>query len=597
MISIPTSRLALAVLLLAAGWRQPLAAAEANFVAGWADGSRTSADEVLDWNRLDARPTLAGRPLLDAKNPVCWLRDTRVEANPRPAPIVEFVGGDRLPGRVVGWAEHFTTDGSPTCLLVAPAIDIDLPGQKREQIGVRLDLVRRVVWQPQTTGAVPPGTLVLADGRRVTFRAIRWQPHTLEVLTDLQPAHYTFDELAELHLPAADAWDAQLRTLALLSSDVTERLMRLETAGGLRLTTSLARFQARSVGGDAPEKWFHLVQPAWLEETLCLAHRQVSMRTFAAPRELPLSWLPPTASRHRGTFSVSWTAALADRNVQGGALRAGGQPFGWGFGTHAEHELTFQLPASARSFRTLVGLDQLASSGGCARGRVVLGGKPRFATSLLVGSGKPADSGVLPLAAGGPRDLLLVSDAAAADRPPGADPFDIRDLVDWLEPVVGFDPVELRREIARTADRALSGAEGWSADAVAAGNWRVVNRFSAADLAHPRFRTLVALDAPLTLSRRLRIDPGQTRARLLVGRPPRASGRPTLEISLDGRRLGRQEVPMLGEAGEPRPIDVPLPGYAGPVEFAVRLDPAGKPTEIDWRGVILLDDSAASPAP
>ena len=54
---------------------------------------------------------------------------------------------------------------------------------------------------------------------------------------------------------------------------------------------------------------------------------------------------------------------------------------------------------------------------------------------------------------------------------------------------------------------------------------------------------------------------------------------------------------MLGEAGEPRPIDVPLPGYAGPVEFAVRLDPAGKPTEIDWRGVILLDDSAVSPAP
>ena len=57
------------------------------------------------------------------------------------------------------------------------------------------------------------------------------------------------------------------------------------------------------------------------------------------------------------------------------------------------------------------------------------------------------------------RGLVRVADAAAKARPPGADPFDVRDVVDWLEPVVQFDPLALRREIESAAPRASGSRE------------------------------------------------------------------------------------------------------------------------------------------
>ena len=112
---------------------------------------------------------------------------------------------------------------------------------------------------------------------------------------------------------------------------------------------------------------------------------------------------------------------------------------------------------------------------------------------------------------------------------------------------------------------------------------------------HPRYRTLLEVrPAPLTLSRRLQVETGRTSARLILGKPPRSAGKTIFEISIDGRRLERQEVPPLGEVGEPKPIEVSLAGYDGrEIEFTIRFDPAGKSTLIDWRGIVVMDDVAA----
>ena len=61
--------------------------------------------------------------------------------------------------------------------------------------------------------------------------------------------------------------------------------MRLDLADGTRLTTSLERLKPRSQGGDNPEKWFHLLQPAWSLDLLAVAHRKVRRWTFFAPHE------------------------------------------------------------------------------------------------------------------------------------------------------------------------------------------------------------------------------------------------------------------------------------------------------------------------
>ena len=73
------------------------------------------------------------------------------------------------------------------------------------------------------------------------------------------------------------------------------------------------------------------------------------------------------------------------------------------------------------------------------------------------------DTGVLPLNAGVPdAQLVIVSHPDSADRPPGADPLDVRDVVDWLEPQLNLDLEKLRVEVHRQLPRLLPGLEGWT---------------------------------------------------------------------------------------------------------------------------------------
>jgi hypothetical protein len=76
------------------------------------------------------------------------------------------------------------------------------------------------------------------------------------------------------------------------------------------------------------------------------------------------------------------------------------------------------------------------------------GAEPRYKSPLLTGSSRAYDLGRVVLAGDPPRTLSLVSAAAHNDRPPGADPFEIRDHVDWLEPIVELDRKALLAAIA-----------------------------------------------------------------------------------------------------------------------------------------------------
>ena len=52
-----------------------------------------------------------------------------------------------------------------------------------------------------------------------------------------------FDDIAELDLPARNAWDAYYESLALVGAVRTVRLMRIETFAGLVATTSYSAFE------------------------------------------------------------------------------------------------------------------------------------------------------------------------------------------------------------------------------------------------------------------------------------------------------------------------------------------------------------------
>ena len=234
-----------------------------------------------------------------------------------------------------------------------------------------------------------------------------------------------FDEIAELHLPAADVWKAYYDEVAALSPDLKTRLFQIETTTGLIATASPLRFAVAPFSNRAnADFWHHVIQPAWSLDAFAVLHRDVRMRRYFLPHEVPLSRITSRIAPSGGMAvwgTATWHLQV-NRNVHGGRLRSGGNLFGWGVGVHGRSSLEFPLPPAARVFRTRLGLDRRVGRGGCVKGIVQLKTlaktaaaetaqlKLLFQTRPLVGSKTVADTGnvTLPaLPAGARRSLIL----------------------------------------------------------------------------------------------------------------------------------------------------------------------------------------------
>lgn len=570
--------------------RDVLASSHPRYLAVWHDGTQTRASEVQDWGRTDCRPNVDGHLLFDVKNPLRTLEDTTLPRAVLSRDYLEFHGGDRLAGRVVKFVEEGDVPGVPAHFVIEPSLDLGLPKVfSRSEVRVRADWVQRIVRRPSAGTGVPLKSITVVNGAPESYRSFRWRPDGISVLTESGPKQILFTDLAAFDTGPWQPWDGWQRQLAALSPTLASPILRMDLADGTRLTTSPERMKARSLGGDEPEKWFHLVQPAWSLDLLAVQHRKIRRRTLFAPHEASLSAIEPSASRHQAIFSQAWGLARKDANVRGEALRAAGREFGWGFGVHAAHELEFELPRSARLFRAKLALDP--SAGGCVRARVQQGERSLFESPPILASGQMVECGPLSLTASRAR-LTLVADAVVAGRPTGAEPFDIGDLFNWLEPIIEFDPTDLRREVEPQFVFAQPMLAGWNADPVSAGNWRLVNRFDESDVTTPCFRLLATLDGPLTLTRDVAVGRERGEMILTLGRPGETSEKANIEISLDGRRVHREALPSAASA-EPLRIAIPLANARGDsVEISVRLDPAGKPAVVDWRGLTAVQATA-----
>src|SRR6185503_6943015 len=89
---------AIGALLGAAG----LPAAE-RYTARLENGTLVHGRDVSPWHETAAQPTLGGQALLNPGNHVRWLRNNDLPLPVPPAAYVEFIGGDRLPGKVTGY--------------------------------------------------------------------------------------------------------------------------------------------------------------------------------------------------------------------------------------------------------------------------------------------------------------------------------------------------------------------------------------------------------------------------------------------------------------------------------------------------------------
>src|SRR5690606_35856852 len=89
--------------------------------------------------------------------------------------------------------------------------------------------------------------------------------------------------------------------------------------------------------------------------------------------------------------------------------------------------------------------------------------KPLFTSDVLIGCETIAETGrvAFPAQAEGSRGLVLAVDAVAQQRPAGADPFDIRDTLNWLEPEVELDAAVLQSEVKQRLFQALPALARW----------------------------------------------------------------------------------------------------------------------------------------
>ncbi|MEK6236545.1 MAG: NPCBM/NEW2 domain-containing protein, partial [Planctomycetales bacterium] len=350
---------------------------DVRYLAKFANGDRVRGKEIQAWYTPSGKPILEKKPLFDPANPAAWVMDLSHPATQIPDALVEFVGGDRLPGKVVGFrrGSQQLDEQVPPCLLVECKPSLATPHRslsEKHLVRVHARWARRVIWKKRSSNRYHPATLFLRDGRRLTFRAVRWGDGSLRLLREEGTESFSFQRIAELHMPQTDPWNAYLDQLAVLSPNCRSRLIQLETAGGLKITTSGQRFQPDSRGRSAnPDRWYQRVQPAWSADPLWVPYRSIRDWRFFSPDAFPLSNLQPDVVETKRALAVSWETQI-NQNVQGGPLRAGGRNFGWGIGTQAYCRLEYPLPSFAVSFQTSLGVDDVVGGGGCALGAELL---------------------------------------------------------------------------------------------------------------------------------------------------------------------------------------------------------------------------------
>lgn len=574
-----------------------LPAAE-RYVAQFQDGVRIEDAEVKTWHDVETKPTLAGKLIFDPANPARWILDRQQPPGPPASAYVEFAGGDRLAGTVVGvqTGQEDPYDQRPQHLFVKPAADWHFPDDKQpSDIRVSTEFVQRIVWQRTGNDEYRPNTVVLRNGGSFAFRSVRWDKDQLRLLTTEGVRELAWDDLAELHLPRLDPWNSYLDQLAVTNPTCAARMIQMETIDGSRCTASLERFRARNWGdANRPDTWYQHIQPAWSLDPLWARYRKVRSWRFFQPDVVPLTLITPADVEQRAVFGTGWTWQI-NRSARQGLMQSAQFDFGGGFGVQASTELRFDLPALARALRTQAGLDRSSGTGGCVNLAILDGSaKPLYQVDHLIGSARVIDTGWLavPTDESTPRQIVLLADMDHDQRPPGADPFDIRDAVNWYEPEVRLDLPLLQAEVQRRGWTRLPGLMGWTVSAEDAAKIQAVNVLHPYDPRRPEFRLkFLAKDRFVTFSRKMKVGPQHRWLAVVLTRDHEKTTPSSVQIRIDGRVLADLDVPMQQGPLEPDPIVAPLDGFQDKtVNVELVLLPHGEQSLVDWKGVSLAAD-------
>ncbi|WP_254513471.1 PDZ domain-containing protein [Anatilimnocola floriformis] len=573
------------------------------------NGQRVQGKTLTDWHEAQRTPRLDNQSLLEAGNPARWLRDRTQPLSEAPPACVEMHTGDCLPGMVseARSGQESKFDPQPPHLIVEPRCTLEPPRERPvSQLRVDTSYVRRIVWQRRRKLEYQPGTLFYRDGRIQQFQAFRLEGAVVQVLLADGAQRVPFSEISELHLPAiAQPWNLHFSELATLCTKPETRLWQLETGSGLIVTSSPERFAPRFEGNPNESiRWVHALQPAWSLDLLWIPIREVTAWRFFAQNEVPLQ---RALDLHRGAKQLAGVRWLSNRNILGGPLRSLTTDFGFGVGIQAPAQLALPLTTDCLAVRFNACLDRLAGRGGCAKVRLRLpGGNVLWESPLLQGSEVVADTGriALPPAT---TQLTFEFDQLHEGRPPGADPFDIRDHVNLADGYLELEPAAVARELERRVPERFAAWKGWQVSPARnlspapnrelnLSQERVVN-----DKTEKGFLTAISMkDRPLSLARELALKPGDNWLVIAAARV-RPQGAPVkLEVRIAGQPAAEFEIPELrGEWNETPPLVVPLAPYqqAKPQTLAVEIRQLAAPPDaapVRWRSIALASQHPTS---
>jgi hypothetical protein len=184
---------------------------------------------------------------------------------------------------------------------------------------------------------------------------------------------------------------------------------------------------------------YYYVQPAWADQPIAVLEQEIAAVGYRSADEAPLSLLPAETLVNRRLIGQAepW---LANQSRGGGPLSGSGLEADIGIAAHSESAIAFELPAAARSLQLAVSLDRDVGQRGCVRCQVRADhdrGEILWDSGVFQGCDGLRNTG--PINVAGVSRIVLVTQAAHEDRPPGADPLDIRDDVVWLAPLVKLD--------------------------------------------------------------------------------------------------------------------------------------------------------------
>ena len=566
------------------------------FVAMRTDGKRLSGNTLDGWKQ--GPPTLDGREVFDAEPPLSWLLDRRAFRQPPATSFIESVTGERLPGAVIGYqssAGHQETQPVPHFLVRAPA-SAKLPGGGGPQpVRFAVRWVRRIAWDSRQPEEYQPGSAFFHDGRRLRFRAVRWSDQAVRLLTPAGTMRVAWEDLRELHFPQREIWESYLDELATLAVSSQSQLIQIETTQGLLMTGTRQSLLTRPATNPPSARWLVSLQPAWSLDPVWVAVETVlAWRQFQAD-QVPLPRIHPSQTIARLSLGGAGPRWQINRNVQGGVLQSGGLVYGWGFGVHAFSELGFPLPPMSCVLQTSVGLDQISGPGGCVQARIRLGeaSSPSYETPPLIGSGDVRRSGAIRCDPARQHFFLQV-DPLIANRPAGADPLEIRDTTNWLQPTLQLATTPLALQLRQRYPRQIKAWQGWNLVKETANDMRYKRVWTDAAAPAGRFLTgVVAAEKPFTLTAEKKPT---ARARWLVvgaSRSATTDNPPQLEIHVDGQLVTTASVPLRADRQQTLPpIAIRLQPSAGKStsrRFKIRQLPSADRVPVVWHSIQLAD--------